>query len=203
MVNDASIDDTGGVVRAAMVHVPTNVSLGLINHVHNQGKGAAVRTGMLAATGEAVLFMDADGSTHIQELDKLLPYLREGREEYDVVISSRYTDDSRILTHQQQTRSVLSKIFRIFVRCIFPLGVADTQNGFNLFSGSAARSIFAHLKTTGWAFDVEVLARARKLGYRICEVGIEWHNDERSKVRISGMVQMLVDVIRLRCTRLT
>lgn len=159
------------------------------------GKGWAVKEGMLAATGDLRLFMDADNSTDISQADTLLPFIDQG---YDVVISSRKIEGA-IVTHPQPAyREWLGRLFAFVVSMIIPLGIKDTQNGFKLFTKEAAEKIFRRQTSFYWAFDVEILALAQKFGFKIKEVPIVWMNDERSRMNFKGMIQMLLDIIVIR-----
>ncbi len=160
----------------------------------NEGKGAAVRAGMLSATGRMRLFMDADGSTDIQELDKLAPYLGQG---FDVVIGSRHIAGAVIQTKQGVLREVLGSAFRLMTHLLIPLQVRDTQVGFKLFSDKAARNIFSAAHVNGWMFDVEVLSLAQQYGYRIKEVPVKWENDAGSRMTWTHMLRMAIDAVRL------
>ena len=159
------------------------------------GKGWAVKEGMLAATGDLRLFMDADNSTDISQADTLLLFIDQG---YEVVISSRKIEGA-IVTHPQPAhREWLGKLFAFAVSMIIPLGIKDTQNGFKLFTKDAAEKIFRRQTSFYWAFDVEILALAQKLGFKIKEVPIVWMNDERSRVNLKGMARMILEVITIR-----
>jgi dolichyl-phosphate beta-glucosyltransferase len=159
------------------------------------GKGWAVRHGMLTAKGEYRLFTDADNSTDISQVEKLLPYA-EGS--FPVVVSSRKIKGAQINKSQPLLRAILGNIFRYIVAFIVPTGVIDTQNGFKLFTKKAAESIFSLQKIHYWAFDIEILAIARELGFRIKEVPIVWVDDEQSHVTLKGMVRMLYEVMSIR-----
>jgi dolichyl-phosphate beta-glucosyltransferase len=159
------------------------------------GKGWAVRQGMLAARGKYRLFTDADNSTDIHQVAALLVHATRG---YDLVVSSRRVEGARIIHPQPLHRRFLGDTFSWLVRSIVPLGIKDTQNGFKLFSDRAAEHIFAHQTIFYWAFDVEVLALAKKFGYQVMEAPIVWVNDERSKVNIKGMLRMLYEVLTVR-----
>ncbi len=164
------------------------------------GKGWAVKQGMLAAKGEYRLFMDADNSTDIGHLDSLLDAAKTGA---DIVISSRRLPRSHIVHPQPWHRRMLGDAFSLLVRAIVPLGVKDTQNGFKLFSAEAAEKIFSHQTIFYWAFDVEILAIAKRFGFRIEEVPVTWINDEGSKMNIKGMMRMLLEVIIIRLNLLS
>lgn len=192
VVNDGSKDDTAYVVEKLSLELP---HLKLIDNVENKGKGYAVKMGMLAARGSARLFMDADGATSVDHLEKMLPYLTRG---YGVVTSSRYAPGAVLDKPQPALRAFLGRVFRLFVQLIVPLGVEDTQNGFKLFTADAAEEIFSRLTVYRWAFDVEVLAIARTLGFTLREVPIRWRDDERSKMTLKGMIHMIVEVMVVR-----
>jgi dolichyl-phosphate beta-glucosyltransferase len=192
VVNDGSKDNTREVVEATMKDIP---HLRVINNKNNHGKGWVVRKGMLSAKGLFRLFMDADNSTSIENLEQLLPYAKEG---YEVVVSSRRIAGAEVEVEQNFVRNFLGAMFRILVRTIVPVGIVDTQNGFILFTARAAEEIFRRQRTFTWAFDVEVLAIARLLGFSMKEAPIHWVNDGRSRVTFKGMVNMLLEVFQIR-----
>jgi dolichyl-phosphate beta-glucosyltransferase len=192
VVNDGSQDNTAEVVEDAMKDIPR---LRLINNKNNHGKGWVVRKGMLSAKGLFRLFMDADNSTSIENLEQLFPYAKQG---YDVIASSRRIAGAEVEVHQNWLRNFLGAAFRLLVRVIVPVGVVDTQNGFKLFTARAAEEIFRRQRTFTWAFDVEVLAIAQLLDFSIKEVPIHWVNDGRSHVTFKGMVKMLMEVFQIR-----
>lgn len=161
----------------------------------SHGKGWAVKQGMLLATGDYRLMTDADNSTDIHYLEKLMKAAEEG---YDVVISSRKLPLSHIMHRQPWYREILGNIFALLVSIIIPLGIKDTQNGFKLFSKAAAEKIFPHQSIYYWAWDVEVLAIAKLFGFRIKEVPVTWVNDDKSTMNIKGMVRMIFEVFATR-----
>lgn len=191
VVDDGSTDLTAQIVHNAAARIP---HLSLTQLPTNLGKGAAVRAGMLRARGTARLFADADNSTSIEQVDKLMPFLREG---VDVVIGSRTAPGASITRRQSPAREVLGATFRFLAHIILPLPVTDTQNGFKLFSGPAADVLFTELRTNGWSFDVEVLATALKHGFAIKEVPIHWSNDNRSHMQFRHMLRMPLELIHM------
>jgi dolichyl-phosphate beta-glucosyltransferase len=189
VVDDGSTDDTARVARSLGPHVR------VISYAPNRGKGHAVRTGMLAATSEWALFMDADNSTTIDHLERFAAALDAPRRP-DVVIASRRLRDSRIVRPQHPVRQALGRTFPYVVRAIALPHIADTQCGFKLFSTAAARDIFSRLRTERFAFDVEALLLARHLGYGTVEVGVDWDNPTTSTVQIHrDTFRMLWDLI--------
>jgi dolichyl-phosphate beta-glucosyltransferase len=197
VVDNGSTDGTKRVVEEAHQKYPF---ISLINE-RSHGKGWAVKEGMLAGSGTYRLFTDADNSTDIAQIEKLLPYAKD--EGYDVVISSRKAPGA-VLTHPQPPHRVwLGNLFAFIVSLIVPLGVKDSQNGFKLFSERAVDKIFPQQTIFYWAFDVEVLALARVFGFKIKEVPITWVNDEQSRMNLKGMIRMLLEVIVIRLHLLT
>jgi dolichyl-phosphate beta-glucosyltransferase len=202
VVDDGSTDRT---VRAVQEFPATNPTVHLIRNEHH-GKAYAVRTGMLAASGLYVLFMDADGATPIGEADKLLPHL-EG--EYDIAIASREGLGARRY-HEPWFRHVMGRVFNLIVRSLAVPGIQDTQCGFKAFRREAAHDLFSKMQLYGaaagtvqgavvTAFDVEILFLARKWGYSIAEVPVHWYYGTNSKVNpIKDSWRNLRDVLRVR-----
>ncbi len=191
VVDNGSNDKTAELVKEKMLSEP---NLQLINDAA-YGKGWAVHRGLLAAKGEWRLFTDADNSTDIGEIEKLLPYTKES---FDVIVSSRKIKGASINIAQPLIRKVLGNLFRWVVSIIVPTGIVDTQNGFKLFSAKAVQTIFPKQKIYYWAFDVEILALARKFSFKIKEVPIVWNDAELSRVNIRGMLRMLCEVSLIR-----
>lgn len=158
-----------------------------------EGKGAGVKKGMLAASGEYVLFMDADNSTRIDEIDSFWPYIKN----HEVIIGSRYAGLG-VLVKQNFIRRTVSRLGSVVIRSLIGLNIRDTQCGFKLFSHQSAEEIFKRLKTKGWGFDVEVLLLAKKLGYKIKEVPVKWRDSEGSHLRAGrDSVKTLIEVIKI------
>ncbi len=193
IVDDGSSDETVKRVQAMMNGRP---QLKLLEQPENRGKGAAVRRGMLAATGDIRLFMDADHSTHIRESKKVLDAIEHGT---DIVIASRQHPESDISVHQSWLREHMGQSFNFIMRSIVGLEMQDTQCGFKAFTAKAAGDIFSRQQLDGFSFDVEVLFLASKLGYNIAEIPVEWINEPNSRVRIiADPLLMFADVLRIR-----
>lgn len=193
VVDDGSPDATAEVARA---HAPLFARLRVLRHAANRGKGAAVRTGVLAAEGRLVAFVDADLAAPIEALSRLLAALELGA---DVAVASRRTRGADIARKQPLARRVAGGAFRTLVRVLVPTGVADTQCGLKAFRGDAARRIASCARVDGWAFDVEWLARARRAGMTVAEVPVRWSDDPRSALvlrRAAG--QVVRDLVRVR-----
>lgn len=197
VVNDGSTDNTSGVVENLKVEVKNLV---LIDNKENHGKGWVTRQGMLKATGDIRLFMDADNSTTVDQVEKFLPFFEQG---YDVVIGSRRIQGSDITVKQPWIRDFLGWTFRTIVHTIVPLGVTDSQCGFKAFSAKASESIFPRQTIFRWAFDVEILTLAKRMKFKIRELPVTWINDAESHVKFSGMVKMLLEILQIRWNLLT
>ena len=163
----------------------------------HMGKGATVRMGVLNAKGETILFMDADGATPLDEIPKLVAALESGR---DVAIGSRIAQiDNEVVITTSPHRRIIGRIFAFFVNVFAVEGIGDTQCGFKMFRRQAAEAIFSRQKLVGFAFDVEILLIARRLGLSIAEVPVNWVAQPGSKVNvITDSARMLRDIIRIR-----
>jgi len=193
VVNDGSSDFTAELVRSITVDNP---SVKLINNKQNMGKGFSVKSGILSAQGEYILFSDADLSTPIQELSKLLPYFERG---FDVVVGSRALKDSNIVLKQAALRQVMGKVFNYLVRFLGLADISDTQCGFKCFKRAPAQRIFSLQKLNGFCFDVEVLSIAKKLSYKIKDVPVVWVNRADSRVRICcDSLRMFRDLFKIK-----
>jgi dolichyl-phosphate beta-glucosyltransferase len=192
IINDGSTDNTASLVEDL---AKNESQIKLIDNRENRGKAFSVNQGIKLASGEYILFMDADGSTPIDEVQKLIEALDCG---FDIAIGSRRVFGANVVHDQSIPRLFLGWIFRHIVSIILPLNIIDTQNGFKLFKNQTAKIIFAMQKSFGWAFDVEILYLAHKLGYKIKEVPIVWNNNDESKVKLLGKVKMLFEIIKIR-----
>ena len=151
---------------------------------------------MLSAGGELLLFSDADLSTPPTELPKLLEAIEQG---YDLAIGSRGLPESDLRLRQSWYREYMGRTFNLLVRMIAVPGIHDTQCGFKVFRKGAAKELFRHQLLPGFAFDVEVLFLARRLGYRVKEVPVVWINSPRSSVRpLVDSIRMLRDLLKIR-----
>lgn len=192
VVDDGSADRTVAVAESAGL----GGRLRVIRHEVNRGKGAAVRTGMAAGRGRFALFSDADLSTPIEEIENFWPRFDAG---CDVVIGSRGLPESRIEVHQNIIRETMGRTFNRLVRLLVVPGIHDTQCGFKMFSRRAVEAVFPRCELDGWAFDVEALALAQRLGLRVAEVPVRWVNSPDTRVRaFRASTQMFFDLLRLR-----
>jgi dolichyl-phosphate beta-glucosyltransferase len=190
VVDDGSTDGTAEAARAA-----GGDRLVLLRHAPNRGKGYAVRRGMLAATGARRLMTDADMSTPIEELPRLMAELDRGA---DVAIGSRAVPGARIEIRQPAYREAMGRVFNRLVQVLLLPGLHDTQCGFKLFSALAAEAAFGRTRLDGFSFDVEALYVARRRGLRIAEVPVVWRNDAASRVSLGGGGAAFADLLRIR-----
>ena len=202
IADDGSRDRTPDIVRDRIATMPSNVALRLEQHPSNRGKGAAIRTGMLAATGRFIFFMDADLATPPEESLKLLEQLQRG---VPVASGSRIQPDgSDMRASQPRQRRMVGRAFTIMRKALRVLpDIDDTQCPMKGFEHEAARAIFQRQRLSGWIFDAEVLYIARGLGYEIVEVPVSWsHVDgSRLKVRPQQVWEVVRDLVRLRMTK--
>ena len=190
VVDDGSRDRT---VEVAEAFAGNGVQV--IRHERNRGKGAAIKTGLLASRGAEVLLSDADASTPIEELEKLERYLPEA----PVVLGSRSVAGADIRLHQPFYRELMGKTFNRIIRLAGVRGLNDTQCGFKLLAGEVARELGAELTVDGFAYDVELVFLARRHGHPVVEVGVIWVDSPDSRVDpIRSSLSMLRDVVRMR-----
>jgi dolichyl-phosphate beta-glucosyltransferase len=188
VVDDGSPDRTGEAAKEAGAEV--------IRLPVNKGKGAAVRTGVLAARGALVVFTDADLSYAPSQIERVRAELERGAE---VVVGSRRHVGTTTLVRAGPVREISGRVFNLFTRMVLPRGFGDTQCGLKGFRRDAARAIFQRATVDGFAFDVEVLLLATRLGYSIVEVPVELDNAVGSTVRLSrDVLRMLRDLVRIK-----
>ncbi len=178
VVNDGSTDATATVTRD--VFSEAKITIRLLEDFPNRGKGAAVRSGLLAAQRPIGLFSDADLSTPLEETPKLIEPIADGK--IDIAFGSRALDRSLIGQHQPWRREQAGRIFNLLVRLATGLPFWDTQCGFKAFRVDVCRPIFEAARIDGFAFDVELLYLAQRAGLRICEIPVRWNDAEGSKV---------------------
>ena len=193
VVNDGSKDKTAEVAKNLMSEIKNLKATG---YDKNQGKGYAVRFGMLEAKGEYRLFTDADNSTSIDQVERMWPEFKAG---YDIVIGSRDIKGAKLSVAQSWIRMRIGDIFNLLVQITCGLwGLWDTQCGFKGFTKKATEDIFPKCRINRFAFDPEILVIAKKMGYKIKEIPVTWVNDPESKVKIKSMIKMGVDLIKIR-----
>ncbi|MFA6364925.1 MAG: dolichyl-phosphate beta-glucosyltransferase [Candidatus Paceibacterota bacterium] len=192
VVDDGSTDATTEEVKQ---HLVSPHGAHFLRNPHNHGKGWAVKEGMIAARGKLRLFMDADNSTAISHIEQMLPLFEQGA---DVVIGSRGVLGARLEPPQPWYKQALGRLGNKIIQALVLKGISDTQCGFKCFRAEAAEKIFPKLRSPRWIFDVEVLARARALGFRIKEIPVRWVNHAASHVRWIDYLKTFSDVIQVR-----
>lgn len=196
VVDDGSRDRTAEAAREAFANAG-NIEAQVIRYEENRGKGFAVKTGLLAAKADIAIFSDADLSTPIEEMPKLVDPIRNG--EYDLTFGSRALDRSLIGTHQPWRREQGGKVFNLVVRTLTGMPFWDTQCGFKAFSLTEFRPLLDLMKIDRFGFDVEFLYVAKLHGLRLKEIPVRWNNDERSKVSVvRDSMRMFKEVTEIR-----
>jgi dolichyl-phosphate beta-glucosyltransferase len=209
IVDDGSTDSTGKIVQKYQKKYQSehnnsslkfNGSIILLRNYSNKGKGYSVKRGILKAKYPLVLFSDSDLATPITELDKLIRYSKD----FDIIIASRNLKDSEIRNEQPSFRKVLGKTFPLLSRAIVLKGFRDTQCGFKLLKTAKAKKIESLQKLNGFAFDVEMLFIAKRLGCKIKEVPVIWIDKKGSKVNpVKDSARMFIDLFRIKYNHIT
>jgi dolichyl-phosphate beta-glucosyltransferase len=192
VVSDGSSDQTVHVCHGLQKKIP---ELSVINNYKNHGKGGAIKSGIMKAKGEYLLFIDADNSTPIEELQNLAKH----QSPQTLVIGSRYLPQSVIKRRQSWRRVLLGRAANLLIQLFLLPGIQDTQCGFKLMPHAAAKEIFARQKVTRFCFDVEMLTIGKMLDYHIEEVPVAWIDSADSRVRpIKDIVHSLWDLVYIR-----
>lgn len=188
LVDDGSSDGTPAILEKAE-------GARAICYRPNRGKGCAVRTGMLAATGRYRLFADAGLCVPFAEIDKGLALLEAGA---DVAIGSRKLAQSQVVEKQAGYRRAGSSVFGLLVRNWMGLRYSDTQCGFKLFTAAAAERLFSAARIDGFMFDAETLINARKFGLTVKEFPVQWRADPDTRYKpFSGSIRNLLELARI------
>ena len=193
VVNDGSRDNTADIVRSFAQNHP---ALRLVENPGNRGKGYSVRNGVLHARGRVVLFTDADLSSPLEEIPKLLQALAAGA---DIAIGSRWLRAELQTKRQSLHRQLFGRIFNLLLRITLGLQFKDTQCGFKAFRQRAALAVFPLQRIEGWGFDPEILFLARKFGLKVQEVPVVWAHDGGTRIDpIADGARMFVEMLRIR-----
>jgi dolichyl-phosphate beta-glucosyltransferase len=198
VVNDGSRDNTADIVHGFAGRDPR---LRLVENPGNRGKGYSVRNGMLNACGKVVVFSDADLSSPIEEMPKLLAALAAGA---DIAIGSRWLRAELQTRRQSLHRQLFGRVFNLLLRIILGLRFRDTQCGFKAFTRRAAQTILPLQRIERWGFDPEILFLARKFGFRVEEVPVLWGHSGGTRLHplVDG-TRMLQEMVRIRWYDLT
>jgi len=186
VVSDGSTDNTQAVVES--FPRADHVTLRVLAYSPNRGKGYAVRYGMLRARGDQVLFMDADYSVPIEEVEKGLELLAQG---YDIAIASRALSDSVIEAHQNLMREISARVYTLIQTLYLGIHYKDTQCGFKLFSQQVVKRLFEDQKLDSVIFDPEILWLAHRQGYRVAEFPVNWHHVGDSRIQYDSLRKSL------------
>jgi dolichyl-phosphate beta-glucosyltransferase len=193
LVDDGSSDGT--LAAAERVAAETGLPIVLLSHAKNRGKGAAIRTGVLATAGDPILVSDVDLSTPLSEWVKLAERLPT----HPVAIGSRALERDLVRLKQPLYRQLLGRGGNVLVRLLAVPGIRDTQCGFKLFRGDVARRLFARARIDRFAYDMEILYLARREGIAIAEVPVLWFNSADSRVSfVRDALVTLRDLLRIR-----
>jgi dolichyl-phosphate beta-glucosyltransferase len=193
VVNDGSTDATAQVV---LDFARTAPEVRLVENPGNRGKGYSVRSGMLQALGDVVMFTDADLSAPMDEAERLFAALAAGA---DIAIGSRWLEKGRQTHRQPLYRQFFGRCFNAVTRGVMGLHFADTQCGFKAFTRAAAQTVFQLQTIERWGFDPEILFIALKCGYRVVEVPVSWAHDERTRMSyLKDGIKMLEEIATIR-----
>ncbi len=189
--DDGSFDNTSRIVKNFK-----GGSVRLVRLTINQGKGAALRRGVLEARGVYIIFMDADLSVPIANIDKFLVELEKG---HDLVIASRRVRGAKIEVHQPIIRESMGRVFTLLTNLVTGVAISDFTCGFKGFTKSAAKTIFGVAKIDRWAYDAEIIFLAKKFGFKIKEMPIVWKNRSDTRVRLGSVVlETFRDLLKIR-----
>ena len=193
VVDDGSRDETPDVIRE---YATRYTQVQLIQNPGNRGKGFSVRNGMLHAHGQICLFTDADLSSPISEAKKLFDAIHGGA---DVAIGSRWLRAELQTERQPLYRQLFGRVFNLVLRVVLQLRFKDTQCGFKAFRREAAQNIFPLQKIERWGFDPELLFLARRMGFKVAEVPVQWAHSEGTRLHpVRDGMRMFVDVLHIR-----
>lgn len=192
-VNDGSKDAT---LKLLKEYANKKRRVKIVSYSINQGKGFAIKHGMLRANSDYNLFFDADMSTPLSEISKLLPFMRRN---IDVIVGTRKNGHSTVLVHQPRYRELLGKGFTKITQLILQVPVTDFTCGFKAFSKNATETIFPRTDINGWGYDAEILFLAKKHGFSMREKAVTWSNDANTKVKLyKAIPQTLMDLVKIR-----
>ncbi|MAG52818.1 MAG: hypothetical protein CMH62_02550 [Nanoarchaeota archaeon] len=187
LVDDGSKDKTLDVIKK--YNFPNKK---IITYSINKGKGYAVKKGVEAATGNYILFIDADGSIHPSQIENMILQLKK----HDTVVGNRNHDES----HKETTffRSSIGKIFNLYARVLFNIPVNDNLCGFKGFKKEIAKSLFNNMLSERWVFDVELFYQIKKNKYSLYFLPIEWEHRDESKINSFEILKILYELLELR-----
>ncbi|MBP7859464.1 glycosyltransferase family 2 protein [Patescibacteria group bacterium] len=190
-INDGSTDSTREVVKKIK-----NLKTRLISYKKNKGKGYALKKGFSKATGDYILFMDADLSTPLKHLEDFIKKIESGE---TILIGSRKMKGAAVKKHQSFIRENLGKGFTLLSNIFLVWGISDFTCGFKMFPKNAGKAIFSKVTINRWGFDSEIIFIAKKKGYKIKEIPVEWINDNNTKVDLKKDIpRSLKEIFQIR-----
>ncbi len=192
VIDDGSCDNTATISENLKATIKNLI---VLKNEKNYGKGYSVARGMLFANGKYRLFMDADSSTTIDQIKNFMPFFKNG---YDVVIGDRGLKESEIKKHQALHKNLLGNFGNILIQFIAVFGISDTQCGFKIFSVKSAENIFSKITVNRWGFDIEALAIANKLGYKIKTIPVVWENREETRVHFMDYLLTFKELLKIK-----
>lgn len=197
VVDDGSLDNTKGVVNDWIQNESKNKKcFKVINYSPNRGKGYAVSQGFLNSSCELVLYTDADGASPVKEVEKLIHWINNG---FDIACGSRVLKDDQSSVQMSIKRRFIGFVFHLTLRVCNLAGLRDTQCGFKLFTSQAAKKLAGSQQCFNYSFDIEYLFLAKRFGYKVKEVPINWYHVEGSKVNIiRDSIKMFLEVLKIR-----
>ena len=193
IADDGSTDKTASLVKK---EIDKDKRVSLVRLKKNKGKGGALKEGMLAAKGKYIIFMDADLSVDLGNVDIFLKELKKGAA---VVIASRRVKGAKIEVHQPWHRETMGRVFTLLTRILMKVNISDFTCGFKGFTKESAKKIFSASLINRWAYDAEILFLADKFGYKIKQMPITWKNRNETRVRLKRVVfESLRDLLKIR-----
>lgn len=186
VVDDGSTDESRKIISGFEEVV-------LVFHQKNQGKGAAVKRGMLAAQGEWLLFLDADLSTDITEFDKFIPWLTK----FDIIIGNRQHQQTKIIKSQPFYRVFLGRFGNLLIRNLLGFTCKDTQCGFKIFN-KQCKIIFEKQTLPGWGFDFEILYLAKRYNFKTKEIGVNWQDSNHTNIKFTSYFKTLKELLKIK-----
>lgn len=190
VVDDCSTDQTMSLISSIS-------DIKVLRNLKNHGKGYTVRKGVMAATGDWILFMDADNSTDISELDNFLGLTSD----FDILIASRALPESKILLRQNKIKTTLGRLGNLVIRVLIDSRIKDTQCGFKFFN-KKVQALFPKITIDRFGFDFELVWLVKKNNLKIKEIPVTWSNDRHSSVKWWHYPQVLFEVVKVRLNNL-
>lgn len=195
-VNDGSTDKTKSIISNFKSKMKKKLNVTLVSYEQNQGKGYAIKQGMLKSNSDYTLFFDADMSTPLVEIKKMMPFMEKN---IDVIIGTRKNGHSTVIRHQPLYRELMGKVFTRLTQFALNTKVTDFTCGFKVFSKKATLEIFSKSIIAGWGYDAEIVFLAEKLNFSVQEVAVTWTNDERTKVKLyAAILKTLMELGQIR-----